>query len=136
MYAREQRRKDFLDRVRIFNKHIFNRLTTRLTNWGRGPFTLLRHQGRRSGKPYQTPVLATNIDNMVIIPLSYGEHVDWLQNILAADECELIRNDRRTLGKSPEVITAEEASAHLPENRRDLFERFEVKKFLRLTVAE
>lgn len=73
---------------------------------------------------------------MVIIPLSYGEQVDWLQNVLAVDKCELMRNNHRTIGEQPEVITAVEASTLLPENRRNLFERFEVEKFLRLTVVE
>jgi deazaflavin-dependent oxidoreductase (nitroreductase family) len=135
MSTREEKRAAFLDRVRFFNKHFFNRLTLALTRWGYGPFILLQHRGRRSGRVYQTPVLATPVGDRIIIPLSYGEHVDWLQNVLAAGECKLIRNKLQSTGKTPQVISADEAATELPDKRRRLFQLFKVEKYLRLEVT-
>lgn len=37
-----------------------NRWTTRLARAGRGPFSLVRHVGRKSGKPYETPIIVVS----------------------------------------------------------------------------
>jgi hypothetical protein len=39
------------DRIRTFNKYVTNRLLRRFANCSRGPFAIIRHVGRRSGKP-------------------------------------------------------------------------------------
>ena len=43
--------------IRAFNKHYFNRLVHRFAGVSRTPFALIRHVGRRSGKPYETPII-------------------------------------------------------------------------------
>jgi hypothetical protein len=45
------------NRLRTYNKHITNRITRRFAHFSRGPFALVRHVGRRSGKPYETPIM-------------------------------------------------------------------------------
>ena len=80
----------FIDGIRIFNKFIFNRITLTLTKSGNGPFSVIYHIGRRSGRTYRTPVLASYVDETIIIPLSYGENVDWLRNTLAQGGCEIL----------------------------------------------
>ena len=124
----------FINGIRRFNKYIFNRITLTFAESEIGPFSVIYHTGRRSGRIYRTPVLATFIDKAIIIPLSYGENVDWLRNVLAQGGCEIIRKNQRMLAKNPEVIDAAVAFALLPENRRKLFERFKLEKFLRLQV--
>jgi len=41
----------------------------------------LHHIGRRSDRPYTTPVVAEPAADGFVIPLPYGTDVDWLRNI-------------------------------------------------------
>ena len=44
-------------RIRTFNKHITNRILRRFASSSHGPFAIIRHVGRRSGKPYETTIM-------------------------------------------------------------------------------
>jgi deazaflavin-dependent oxidoreductase (nitroreductase family) len=129
-------RSKIIDGIRIFNKYIFNRITLTLAKSGRGPFSVVHHKGRRSGRTYRTPVLASYVDEMIIIPLSYGEKVDWLRNVLAQGGCEIVRKKKRISATDPEVIDSSVAYEVLPEKRRELFERHKMEKFLCLRMIE
>ena len=67
-----------------------NRWTTRLPRAGRGPFSLVRHVGRTSGKRYETPIIVAPAEGGFIAELTYGENVDWYRNVVAAGGCELV----------------------------------------------
>ncbi len=67
-----------------------NRLTTRLARSGRGPFSLIRHVGRRSGKTYETPLILARVPDGFVAELTYGTDVNWYRNIVAAGECVII----------------------------------------------
>lgn len=126
----------FLDGIRIFNKYIFNRITLRFTGTGKGPFSVVYHIGRHSGRIYRTPVLASYVGETIIIPLSYGENVDWLRNVLANGSCEILRQNNWMRAINPIVIDSEMALTILPEKRGKLFKRFNLEKFLRLQVKD
>lgn len=125
----------FLNGIRIFNKYIFNRITLLFAGKRKVPFSIVRHIGRQSGRTYETPVLASYVGEMVLIPLSYGENVDWLRNILAQDGCELCWQNRWMRAIHPLVIDSKTAITILPEKRRKLFERFKLEKFLRMQLS-
>jgi deazaflavin-dependent oxidoreductase (nitroreductase family) len=127
--------KKFLDGIRVFNKYIFNWFTLMLAKSGKGPFSIVHHIGRRSGREYRTPVLASYIDKIIIIPLSYGENVDWLRNVLAQGGCEIVRKHEKIIATNPEVIDSAVVLADLPQERCELFERIKMEKFLRLQVV-
>jgi deazaflavin-dependent oxidoreductase (nitroreductase family) len=126
-------RRTFLIFVRYFNKHFLNRITLWLAYKGKGPNSVVTHVGRRSERIYKTPVLAAYSDDCIYIPLPYGDHVDWLRNVLAHDGCKIFWKDEEIVASDPVVIEAETALSLLPEGRRKLLERFDVEKFLRLT---
>lgn len=126
----------FLNGIRYFNKYVLNHLTLLFAGSKVGPFSKLIHKGRKSGKTFHTPVVATYAEDVVIIPLSYGEQVDWLRNILAAGGCEIIYRKKRITTTCPEVVTGEVALSLLPEKRRQLFERFKLEKFLKLQIIQ
>jgi deazaflavin-dependent oxidoreductase (nitroreductase family) len=67
-----------------------NRLTRRLARAGRGPFSLVIHVGRKSGREYQTPLILAKVPEGFIAELTYGEKVDWLRNVEAAGECTVV----------------------------------------------
>lgn len=120
------------DFIRQFNKFLVNKLTLWLARHGIGPFSIIQHIGRKSGHAYHTPVLATYVEQFIIIPLSYGDHVDWLQNILAQQGCQIFHNNQQFTAIHPEIIPGDTALSHLPEYRRRTFARFRIESFLRL----
>ncbi|MEU0312964.1 nitroreductase family deazaflavin-dependent oxidoreductase [Nocardioides sp. NPDC006273] len=70
-------------------KNTLNRVTTRVARSGHGPFSLVRHVGRKSGKTYETPIVVARVPEGFIAELTYGEDVNWYRNIVAAGGCEL-----------------------------------------------
>jgi deazaflavin-dependent oxidoreductase (nitroreductase family) len=97
------------NRIRAFNKHITNRITRRFARVSRGPFALVRHVGRRSGTPYETPIMVEPTAEGFVVALTYGESVDWYRNVLSAGHAGLLWHGRDyALGK-PEPIAAQTA---------------------------
>jgi deazaflavin-dependent oxidoreductase (nitroreductase family) len=47
-------------------------------------FAVLQHRGRRSGRLYETPVVARPIADGFVIPLPFGEQTDWFRNLQVA----------------------------------------------------
>jgi len=71
-------------------KNTLNRWTTRLARAGRGPFSLVRRVGRRTGTRYETPIMVARVPEGFVAELTYGEDVSWYRNIVAAGGCELV----------------------------------------------
>lgn len=71
-------------------KNTLNRLTVRLARAGAGPFALVRHVGRRSGQPYETPLLLARHGADFVAELTYGPNVDWHRNVVAAGRCQVV----------------------------------------------
>ena len=75
--------------VRYFNKRFLNHLTGRIARTSWGPFCIIYHTGRRSGTPYETPIMAFPTAFGFVIVLTYGPQVDWYRNIRAAGCCKI-----------------------------------------------
>jgi deazaflavin-dependent oxidoreductase (nitroreductase family) len=73
-----------------FIQRTLNRATTRMARSGRGPFSLVRHVGRRSGRTYETPIMVARVPAGYIAELTYGDGVNWYRNIVAAGGCALL----------------------------------------------
>ena len=70
------------------------RFNTRVTNRIIGPILVqfpwygwLFHVGRRTGRPYRTPIMLFLRGDRAVIALTYGERTQWLKNVLAAGSC-------------------------------------------------
>jgi deazaflavin-dependent oxidoreductase (nitroreductase family) len=72
-------------------------------------FARVLHQGRRSGRAYQTPVAAQRVADGFIIPLAFGAQVDWHRNLEAAGGCVIGWRGRDYEVSGPERIDADEA---------------------------
>ena len=83
-----------------------NRLTARLARSGHGPFSLIRHVGRVTGRTYETPLILARVPDGFVAELTYGDGVNWYRNIVAAGECVVIRH-----GTAHAVIAIEPCSA-------------------------
>jgi deazaflavin-dependent oxidoreductase (nitroreductase family) len=71
-------------------KHTLNRITSRVARGSHGPFALVIHTGRKSGRVYETPIIVRPIDGGFMIELTYGPGVDWYRNVVAAGGCRIL----------------------------------------------
>ena len=117
------------DTVRTFNKHALNPVMM-LVDRRHWYAAVLRHRGRRSGKEYATPVTAEPTDDGYVMPLSYGEDVDWLKNVRAAGQCTLEARDGTHAVGEPVVIDLADALAAVPPRARLMFRVFGIKRYL------
>ena len=121
--------------VRASNKHLLNPVMVRLAGRKHWYAAAIRHTGRRSGKPYTTPVVADRVQDGFLIPLPYGTKVDWLQNVLAAGGATLSADGDTCEVVAPEVIDAKEAVPLLAERRRRTFQRVGIEHYLKVRRA-
>ncbi len=120
------------NRIRTFNKYITNPLLRTFANISHGPFAVIRHIGRRSGKPYETTIMVWPLDDGFVIALTYGPEVDWYRNILAAEDCTLLWHRKvYTLGK-PEPIDAKTALPAFPPMFRLILQRRGTLQFVQM----
>jgi deazaflavin-dependent oxidoreductase (nitroreductase family) len=74
--------------------HTLNKGTIRLAKRGHGPFSVIRHVGRRSGRTYEAPVILARVPEGFVAELTYGDTVDWYRNVVAAGGCVVVRGGR------------------------------------------
>jgi deazaflavin-dependent oxidoreductase (nitroreductase family) len=72
-------------------------------------FAMVLHQGRRSGRAYQTPVAARRVADGFIISLAFGAQVDWHRNLEAAGGGVIRWRGRDHEVGGPELIDADAA---------------------------
>ena len=118
------------DRIRIFNKYVTNRLLRVFTNLSHGPFAIIRHVGRRSGKPYETVIMVWPTGEGFVIALTYGPEVDWYRNMLAAGGGTLVWHKRVYVVGKPEPIDAKTALPAFPAAFRPIFRRAGMQDFV------
>ena len=71
-------------------KNTLNRVTGPLARSGHGPFSLIRHTGRKTGRPYETPLILARHGRDFIAELTYGPEVAWYRNVVAAGRCTVV----------------------------------------------
>lgn len=100
-------------------------------------FGILEHVGRRSGKPYRTPlnVFDAEIDGKpgVVILLPYGPDRDWLKNLNAAGNARMRRNAKTFGVREPRMVTKAEAAQHVSGAGRSIFARMPFEQAVLLT---
>ena len=62
------------------------------------------HQGRRSGRAYETPVNVFSTPDGVRIALTYGVNSDWVKNVLVAGGCCLRTRGQKLSLTRPQVV--------------------------------
>lgn len=119
------------DGVRVFNKRLLNPVMMAVDrrHWYAA---VLKHKGRRSGKEYATPVTVGRTEDSFVIPLSYGEEVDWLKNVRAAGRCTIETRSGTYVVDNPEVIDREHAFAIVPRHARLMFKLFGIERYVKV----
>jgi len=88
-------------------KRTLNPLTLRAARRGRGPFSLVRHTGRRTGRVFEAPVVLAERPDGLVAELTYGDRVNWYRNIVAGGG-EIVHRGRTYRILSVETLPAEE----------------------------
>ncbi|MFI1913711.1 nitroreductase family deazaflavin-dependent oxidoreductase [Nocardia sp. NPDC020380] len=88
-------------------------------------FAVLEHHGRKSGRPFATPVNAFRSGDKFYVALGHGR-TDWVKNILAAGEADTRSAFRRYHLVNPRVVDRESAGPGLPLAARVAGRRLEL----------
>jgi deazaflavin-dependent oxidoreductase (nitroreductase family) len=94
--------------------------------------SVVRHVGRKTGRSYDTPVVAVERDGIVYIALPYGERTDWLRNVLAKGSAIVVSGGYLYDVDQPEVIAMAEATGFFGAKEQRLHRRFGVDKCLEM----
>jgi deazaflavin-dependent oxidoreductase (nitroreductase family) len=117
-------------------KHTLNRLTLRIANSGRGPFSIVRHVGRRSGRTYETPIIVQPTGGGFMVELTYGANVDWYRNVVAADGCVIRYRGRDYTVAGIEPVDAATGIAAFSPFQRELLTLIHRTHFVRFLSAD
>jgi deazaflavin-dependent oxidoreductase (nitroreductase family) len=116
------------------NRRVTNRLlgglATRLPGFG-----VIVHTGRRTRRPYRTPVNVFRQDDRYVIALTYGPNTDWVHNVLAAGGCTLETRGRTRRLSRPRLFHDESRHA-VPAPVRLILGLIDVSDFLELTLDD
>jgi deazaflavin-dependent oxidoreductase (nitroreductase family) len=122
--------------LRNFNKHILNRATLKVSGASHSPISTVRHTGRQSGKPYQTPIIVGRDGAGFVFALTYGVEVDWYRNVMAAGSCTLIWRGKKYSLENPEPVAVETALPAFALPLRLILRMMGIQNFFRMECSE
>lgn len=94
--------------------------------------SVIRHVGRRSGRAYETPVVAARHGDSFLIALPYGQRTDWLKNVLSKGSATIVTGGHAYEVDQPEVIPMTEATAYFRPRDQRMHRQFHVDAALRV----
>jgi deazaflavin-dependent oxidoreductase (nitroreductase family) len=110
---------------------VLNRVVTRIAGRRYVPlYILLRHQGRRSGRAYATPVVGMHVPGGFAIPMAFGEGADWYRNIVAAGGATIRQHGTEHRLVEPAAIDPDSAASPFPRWQRPVFRALGIRRFL------
>lgn len=124
------------DTVRAFNKRTLNPWMMKRAGKGNWYASVIETEGRSSHRTYRTPIVADPVAGGFVIPLPYGQEVDWLLNAQAAGRAVIVHHDVGYPVSGFEILTADEAGVMLPWGRRTSFRLNGIEEFLRVRLVE
>ena len=119
-------------RLRYFNKRVLNRVTGQVARSSWGPFCIIHHVGRRSGKPYETTIIAIPTAGSFVIALTYGPDVDWFRNIRAAGGCKILWHRQLYTIEKIEPMESRTALPYFPGFERMILRLVGIQHFVRM----
>jgi deazaflavin-dependent oxidoreductase (nitroreductase family) len=114
-------------------KHTLNPFTRRMARTHFGPFAIVQHVGRRSGKTYETPIIVQPIPDGFMIELTYGPNVDWYKNVQAAGGCTILWHGKPYVINRIEPQTPTSGRAAFPLPFRVIMNLLDLQHFVRFT---
>ncbi|MEB3032836.1 nitroreductase family deazaflavin-dependent oxidoreductase [[Mycobacterium] nativiensis] len=122
----------FPKRLARWNRVGLNRITRHVASWAPG-FGVISHQGRRSGRTYETPVNVFTTATGVRVALTYGADADWVKNVVAAGGCRL-RTRRRELALTDPRVVHDPSRTSVRRFERRVLGVLDVADFLDFTA--
>ncbi|MBF6183016.1 nitroreductase family deazaflavin-dependent oxidoreductase [Nocardia otitidiscaviarum] len=118
--------------VRRFNRRVTNPRVLRTAGEPGASAALIRHTGRKSGKPYRTPIGIIEAGDDFLVSLPYGTSPDWLANLRAAGTAEVVHEGDTYRVTEPELVPAASVARFQSKSERVLLRVFGVDEVLRL----
>ena len=125
-----------LNTVRRFNRAIGNPHQMKTAGTPGAYASVIRHVGRKTGRSYETPVVAFSTDDGFVIALPYGSATDWLKNVLASGSANIVNEGDTWLIDQPELVPTAVAAPYLPVKEQRGLRRFAVDQCLRVHRLE
>lgn len=97
---------------------------------------IIRHRGRISGQPYETPVGVVPLDDGFIIALVYGPDTNWLRNVLAAGSATIVHDGCTYAVDRPEIVPMHRVSDRFTPGDQRGFRWLGVDQVLQVRRAE
>jgi deazaflavin-dependent oxidoreductase (nitroreductase family) len=98
--------------------------------------SVIRHRGRSSGRPYETPVGVVAADDGFLIALVYGSRTNWLQNVLASGSATIVHEGQTYRVDQPEIVPMKAVAARFTTGDQQGFRRLAVDQALRVRRVE
>ena len=98
--------------------------------------SVIRHRGRTSGRPYETPVGVVAADDGFLIALVYGSRTNWLQNVLASGFATIVHEGQTYGVDQPELIPMQAVAARFTGGDQQGFRLLAVDQALRVRRVE
>jgi deazaflavin-dependent oxidoreductase (nitroreductase family) len=117
-----------------FNRYFTNPIQRTWAGWV-PMMAIIEHVGRRSGKPYRTPVNVFTTDDGLAVLLTYGPDRDWVKNLSAADGGQIKHYGRTFAVKNPRVVSKADAEPSVKALWRPIFSILPFEDALLLTRA-
>jgi deazaflavin-dependent oxidoreductase (nitroreductase family) len=118
-------------RIFVLLTPVLNRVVSRIAGRRYVPlYVLLRHQGRRSGRAYATPVVGMHVPGGFAIPMAFGEGADWYRNIVAAGGATIRQQGTEHHLVEPAAIDPDSAASPFPGWQRPVFRALGIRRFL------
>lgn len=121
--------------IRRLNRRFTNRRVIKTAGRPGASASVIRHVGRTSGNPYETPVGVIDTGDDVLITLPYGTTTDWLKNVKAEGSAEVVHKGQTFLVDHPEVVAAADVASHHSRRERLVQRLYGVDLVLRLHKA-
>lgn len=119
--------------IRPFTTHVFNRFSRLFVQWLPW-FGLLSYRGRKSGRRYRTPMNAFRHGDEWVFALTYGSDVQWVKNVIAAGEAELLVRRTTHRLRDPELFV-DPRRRLVPFPIRQALALLRVTEFLKMRAA-
>jgi hypothetical protein len=120
------------DAARRFHRAVGNPLQMRSAGTPGTYASVIRHQGRTTGRTYETPVWAVPTEDGFVIAIVYGSRTDWLKNVLASGGAAIVHEGDTYPVDQPEIVSMECVRACFPATTRRTQRLVRVDRCLRL----
>lgn len=97
--------------------------------------SIIRHRGRHTGRPHETPVGVVAMDDDFLVMLPYGSGTQWLRNVLAVGQATLVTEGRTVRVERPEIIPFSTVAERFSASDRRSSQLFAVTECLLLRSA-